>query len=205
MIHLILDGPGGNLVDRALRSVLSCYGMDWCSYELGTLAAWQLDELVFESENLILRKCGVGALESFAEAYLGFLKEEPVYWWLLMPPVARQWEGIGLAVLDARERFPWLRYCFLLSREFDNEVWQGAFARAGREVVDLMAIKGRTVMLPDLDIGRLVYTSTAGGAEVCLVMPRADRRTNEQVGELLGLAIDRLPLSAFFCNGSIEY
>jgi Uma2 family endonuclease len=59
-------------------------------------------------------------------------------------------------------------------------------------------VPGRTVMLPDLDVGRLVYTYSTGGAEVCLVMPRADRRTNGQVGELLGLAIDRLPLSAFF-------
>ena len=190
MIHFISTGAGAQLIDRALQSVLSCYGANWRTHEIGSLQAWELENAIFDTEHLILTGCETALLESFIQSYSDFIDRLPAHWWQILPPSVRQWESLVPTVLAATEKYPSLEATFLLSREFDGEIWKGIIAKVSPEIVDVLGKKGKVVMLPDLDLDKLRYTTATELARICLVMPRVDRQTNDRVRELLSVVID---------------
>ena len=191
MIHFV--SPGGELIDRSLQSVLSCYGAQWQSHQIVELQEWELDNLIADpSTHAILSGCDPAIVKIYFDK-LPITISTPAHWWQILPPSARGWEAIVPMVFAIKEKFSRLEYTFLLSDEVDGKVWTTIANKVPPQILNTIAKSGRIARLPSFDLQKLRYTYF-GKVQTCLVLPRADRLTNDRVGKLLSIIVDRVPL-----------
>jgi hypothetical protein len=203
VIHSISTGAGAELIDRALQSIFTCYAAQWRSHKISSLQAWELENLIFDTNHQILTGCEATILKSFFDSY-GKSIETPIYWWQILPPSARQWESIVPSVLALKTSSHNLQSTFLLSQEY-GEVWKTLITKVNPQTIELMNASASIVMLPDLDLQKLQYTPAPEPSQasyhsqqcrvaISLVMSRVDRQTTNRVGQLLSTVLDRVPI-----------
>ena len=188
MIHLI--SIDGGLVDRALQSILSCYGKEWQSTSVKDLAEWQIDDLISDSvAHQILTNCDE-ALLKYIKVLSVDVKLPAIHYWQVLSPSIHQWETITDLIVSIKQTFPGFRSTFVLSEEYNQIVWNQLFINISEQTRSL--IQNNFIVLPCLNLQELNYTSHHG-VRNCLVYTRLNNRvTIRKVNNLVSAVMSRL-------------
>lgn len=191
MIHYV--SSGGELVDRALQTLLTCYGASYQRYMFDTIADWQLDELLCDHQvHAIVSECDPVRFNIYLER-LPLSIDTRAHWWQVLPPCHRELQKIVSLVAGFTAKYKNLKYSFLLSQAYAAEIWKTIFTMVDSLTLKTIGQKNTLVRLPDIDLQKLNYTGYDSPMErlrqrqvrSCLIYPRADRFTNAKVTDLL--------------------
>lgn len=184
---------GGELVDRALQTLLTCYGASYQRYMFDTIADWQLDELLCDHQaHAIVSECDPVRFNIYLER-LPLCIDTRAHWWQVLPPCHRELQKIVSLVVEFNTKYKHLKYSFLLSQAYAADIWRTIFARVDSLTLKTIGQKNILVSLPDIDLQKLNYTGYDRQVRSCLIYPRADRSTNAKVAELLSTACQLHP------------
>jgi hypothetical protein len=184
---------GGELVDRALQTLLTCYGASYQQHVFPALPDWQLDELVCDDRvHAIVSECDPLQFSLYLEL-LPLQIDTRAHWWQVLPPCHRELQKIVSLVAGLTTKYRHLKYSFLLSQAYAADIWKTIFTRVDSLTLKTICQKNILVSLPDIDLQKLNYTGYDSPMErlrqrqirSCLVYPRSDRYTNAKVAELL--------------------
>jgi hypothetical protein len=176
---------GGELVDRALQSLLTCYGASYQQLVFHKLPDWQLDELICDHQvHAIVSECDPVRFNIYLER-LPLCIDTRAHWWQVLPPCHREVQKIVSLVSGFTAKYKNLKYSFLLSQAYAADIWKMIFTRVDSLTLKTIGQKNILVTLPDIDLQKLNYTDRNRQVRSCLIYPRADRYTNAQVAELL--------------------
>jgi hypothetical protein len=182
LIHYV--SSGGELVDRALQTLLTCYGASYQRYMFPALPDWQLDELLCEHEvHAIVSECDPVRFNIYLER-LPLSIDTRAHWWQILPPCHREVQKIVSLVAGFPVKYRHLKYSFLLSQAYAADLWKTTFIRVDSLTLKTIGQKNILVRLPDIDLQKLNYTAY-GQVRSCLIYPRSDRYINAKVTELL--------------------
>jgi hypothetical protein len=104
-----------------------------------------------------------------------------------------QWQKIVTSLKSIDANCVRLNHTFLLSHEYDAQIWVDIVKRIQPQIISSIASMGSITTFPDINLDKLSYTA-GSGLKNCLVFPRADRLTNQKVFQLLSVVVERLPL-----------
>jgi hypothetical protein len=176
---------GGELVDRALQSLLTCYGTSYQRYMFNTIADWQLDELLCDDRvHAIVSECDPVRFNTYLER-LPLKLDTRAHWWQVLPPCHRELQKIVSLVAGFTTKYRHLKYSFLLSQAYAADIWKTIFTRVDSLTLKTIVQKNILFKLPDIDLQKLSYTDRNRRLRSCLIYPRSDRYTNAKVTELL--------------------
>jgi hypothetical protein len=176
---------GGELVDRALQSLLTCYGASYQWHVFPVLPDWQLDELLCDREaHAIVSECDLVRFNIYLER-LPLRIDTRAHWWQILPPCHREVQKIVSLVAGFPTKYRHLKYSFLLSQAYTADIWKTIFSRVDSLTLKTLSQKNILVSLPDIDLQKLNYTGYDRQVLSCLIYPRADRSTNAKVAEIL--------------------
>jgi hypothetical protein len=176
---------GGELVDRALQTLLTCYGASYQRYMFDTIADWQLDELMCDHQvHAIVSECDPVRFNIYLER-LPLSIDTRAHWWQVLPPCHRELQKIVSLVAGFTTKYRHLKYSFLLSQAYAADIWKTIFTRVDSLTLKTIGQKNILVRVPDIDLQKLNYTDRNRQVRSCLIYPRADRYTNAKVAELL--------------------
>ena len=184
---------GGEVVDRALQTLLTCYGASYQRYMFHTLPDWKLDELLCDHlTHAIVSECDPVRFNIYLER-LPLCIDTRAHWWQVLPPCHRELQKIVSLVVEFNTKYKHLKYSFLLSQAYAADIWRTIFARVDSLTLKTIGQKNILVSLPDIDLQKLNYTGYDSPMErlrqrqvrSCLIYPRSDRYTNAKVAELL--------------------
>jgi hypothetical protein len=176
---------GGELVDRALQTLLTCYGGSYQRHMLPALPDWKLDELVCDDRvHAIVSDCDPVRFNIYLER-LPLSIDARAHWWQILPPCHRELQKIVSLVAGFTTKYKYLKYNFLLSQAYEADVWKSIFTRVDSLTLRSIGQKNILVRLPDIDLQKLNYTAYDRQVRSCLIYPRSDRYTNAKVAELL--------------------
>ena len=176
---------GGELVDRALQTLLTCYGASYQGYMFDTIADWQLDELMCDHQvHAIVSECDPLQFSLYLER-LPIGIDTRAHWWQILPPCHRELQKIVSLVPGLTTKYKRLKYSFLLSQAYAAEIWKTTFTRVDSLTLKTICQKNILVKLPDINLQKLNYTDRNRRVRSCLIYPRADRYTNAKVVDLL--------------------
>lgn len=191
MIHYV--SSGGELVDRALQTLLTCYGASYQRHMFPALPDWQLDELLCDDRvHAIVSECDPLQFSLYLER-LPIGIDTRAHWWQTLPPCHRELQKIVSLVPRLTTKYKRLKYSFLLSQAYAAEIWKTTFTRVDSLTLKTLGQKNILVSLPDIDLQKLNYTGYDSPMErlrqrqvrSCLIYPRSDRYTNAKVADLL--------------------
>lgn len=131
MIHFITPGEGTDLIEKALRSIFTCHGLEWQSFSMrAKIDRCILDDLVAEPLQLILSGADAETIEDFyhkpEQPYLPVYAEEigdvPVHLWYFVSPVGSSpKKAIEFARRIAEANFlANFRWTFLVPKGFES-------------------------------------------------------------------------------------
>lgn len=176
---------GGELVDRALQTLLTCYGASYQRHMFPTITDWKLDELVCDEEvHAIVSECDPVRFNIYLER-LPLSIDTRAHWWQILPPCHRDLQKIVSLVAGFTTKYKHLKYTFLLSQAYAADVWKTIFTRVDSLTLKTIWQKNILVTLPDIDLQKLNYTDRNRQVRSCLIYPRSDRYTNAKVADLL--------------------
>jgi hypothetical protein len=176
---------GGELVDRALQTLLTCYGASYQRHVFHKLPDWQLDELMCDDRvHAIVSECDPVRFNIYLER-LPLSIDTRAHWWQILPPCHRELQKIVSLVAGFTTKYKHLKYSFLLSQAYEAEIWKTIFTRVDSLTLKTIGQKNILVSLPDIDLQKLNYTAYDHQIRSCLSYPRTDRYTNAKVAELL--------------------
>lgn len=184
---------GGELVDRALQTLLTCYGASYQQHVFHKLPDWQLDELMCDHQvHAIVSECDPLQFSLYLER-LPIGIDTRAHWWQVLPPCHRELQKIVSLVAGFTTKYRHLKYSFLLSQAYAADIWKTIFTRVDSLTLKTIGQKNILVILPDIDLQKLNYTTYDSPMErlrqrrvrSCLIYPRADRFTNAKVAELV--------------------
>ncbi len=175
---------GGETIDRALQTLLTCYGVSYQRYMFDTIPDWQLDELLCDDRvHAIVSECDPVKFSIYLER-LPLRIDTRAHWWQVLPPCHRELEKVVALVAGFSAKYQHLKYSFLVSQAYAADVWKTIFSRVDSLTLKTIGQKNVLVRLPDIDFQKLNYTDR-GQVRSCLIYPRADRYTNAKVADLL--------------------
>jgi hypothetical protein len=176
---------GGDLVDRALQTLLTCYGASYQRHMFPEIPDWQLDELVCDHlTHAIVSECDPVRFNIYLER-LPLSIDTRAHWWQILPPCHRDIQKIVGLVAGFSTKYRHLKYSFLLSQAYAADIWKVIFTRVDSDTLKTIGQKNILVNLPYIDLQKLNYTDRNRQVRSCLIYPRADRYTNAKVAELL--------------------
>ncbi len=184
---------GGEVVDRALQTLLTCYGASYQRHIFTALPDWQLDELLWDDRvHAIISECDPLQFSLYLDR-LPIGIDTRAHWWQILPPCHRELQKIIFLVAGLTTKYKHLKYSFLLSQAYKSEIWKTIFDRVDSLTLTTIGQKNMLVSLPDIDLQKLNYTAHNSPMEMlrqrqvrsCLIYPRADRFTNANVAELV--------------------
>jgi hypothetical protein len=176
---------GGELVDRALQTLLTCYGASYQQHVSHQLPDWQLDELMCDDRvHAILSECDPVRFNIYLER-LPLRIDTRAHWWQILPPCHRELQKIVSLVAGFTTKYRHLKYSFFLSQAYTADIWKTIFSRVDSLTLKTLGQKNILVSLPDIDLQKLNYTGYDRQVRSCLIYPRADRSTNAKVADLL--------------------
>jgi hypothetical protein len=176
---------GGELVDRALQTLLTCYGASYQHHDFNSLPSWQLDELFCDHQvHAIVSECDPFGFDDYLNR-LPLKIDTRAHWWQVLPPCPKQIQKIVTSVIGSKNRYRHLRYSFFLSKAYDPLVWQTIFKRVDLSVLKPIIEDNTLFKIPDIDLHKLNYTDRNRQIRSCLVHSRSDRYTNAKVADLL--------------------
>ncbi|WP_310425351.1 hypothetical protein [Chamaesiphon sp. VAR_48_metabat_135_sub] len=175
---------GGEVVDRALQTLLTCYGTSSQRHVFHKLPDWQLDELMCDLQvHAIVSECDPVGFNIYLER-LPVSIDTRAHWWQILPPCHRELQKIVSLVAGFTTKYRHLKYSFLLSQAYEADIWKTIFTRIDSLTLRTIGQKNILVKLPDIDLQKLNYTAY-GQVRSCLIYPRSDRYTNAKVADLL--------------------
>ncbi len=176
---------GGESVERALQTLLTCYGASYQRHVFHKLPDWQLDELMCDHRvHTIVSECDPVRFNIYLER-LPLSIDTRAHWWQILPPCHRDLQKIVSLVAGFTTKYKHLKYTFLLSQAYAADVWKTIFTRVDSLTLKTIGQKNILVRLPDIDLQKLNYTAHNRQVRSCLIYPRSDRSTNAKVAELL--------------------
>jgi hypothetical protein len=176
---------GGELVDRALQTLLTCYGAAYQQHVFHKLPDWQLDELMCDRQvHAIVSDCDPVRFNIYIDR-LPLSIDTRAHWWQVLPPCHRELQKIVSLVAGFTTKYRHLKYSFLLSQAYAADIWKTIFTRVDSLTLKTIGQKNILVSLPDFELQKLNYTACNRQVRSCLIYPRADRSTNAKVAELL--------------------
>jgi hypothetical protein len=176
---------GGELVDRALQTLLTCYGAAYQQHVFHKLPDWQLDELMCDRQaHAIVSECDPLQFSLYLER-LPLRIDTRAHWWQVLPPCHRELQKIVSLVAGFTTKYRHLKYSFLLSQSYAADIWKTIFTRVDSLTLKTIGQKNILVRIPDFELQKLNYTAYNRQVRSCLIYPRADRSTNAKVAELL--------------------
>jgi hypothetical protein len=183
LIHYV--SSGGELVDRALQTLLTCYGASYQQHVFHQLPDWQLDELMCDDRvHAIVSECDPLQFSLYLDR-LPLKIDTRAHWWQILPPCHRELQNIVSLVAGITTKYRHLKYSFLLSQAYAADIWKTIFTRVDSLTLKTIGQKNILVTLPDIDLQKLNYTDRNRQICSCLIYPRSDRYTNAKVAELL--------------------
>jgi hypothetical protein len=183
LIHYV--SSGGELVDRALQTLLTCYGASYQQNVFHQLPDWQLDELMCDDRvHAIVSECDPLQFSLYLDR-LPLKIDTRAHWWQILPPCHRELQNIVSLVAGITTKYRHLKYSFLLSQAYAADIWKTIFTRVDSLTLKTIGQKNILVTLPDIDLQKLNYTDRNRQICSCLIYPRSDRYTNAKVAELL--------------------
>jgi hypothetical protein len=175
---------GGESVDRALQTLLTCYGASYQRHMFPALPDWKLDELVCDDRvHAIVSECDPVRFNIYVER-LPLSIDTRAHWWQILPPCQRELQKIVSLVAGLTTKYRHLKYSFLLSQAYEADIWKTIFTRVDFHTLRTIGQKNILFRLPDIDLQKLNYTAY-GQVRSCLIYPRSDRYTNAKVADLL--------------------
>ena len=176
---------GGELVDRALQSVLTCYGASYQRHMFPTLPDWKLDELLCDHQvHALMSECDPLKFHLYLDR-LPIKIDTRAHWWQVLPPCHKQIQKIVSLVVGFNSKYKYLKYSFFLSQAYEASVWKTIFTRVDPHVLKAIDRKDILFRLVDIDLHKLNYTYYNRQIRSCLVHSRSDRRTNDKITDLL--------------------
>ena len=176
---------GGELVDRALQSVLTCYGASYQRHMFPTLPDWKLDELLCDHQvHALMSECDPLKFHLYLDR-LPIKIDTRAHWWQVLPPCHKQIQKIVSLVVGFNSKYKHLKYSFFLSQAYEASVWQTIFTKVDSQILKAIDRKGILFRLADIELHKLNYTYYNRQIRSCLVYPRSDRYTNAKVSDLL--------------------
>lgn len=184
---------GGELVNRALQTLLTCYGASYQQHVYHKLPDWQLDELMCDHRvHAIVSECDPVRFNIYLER-LPLSIDTRAHWWQILPPCHRELQKIVSLVTGFTTKYKHLKYTFLLSKAYAADIWKTIFTRVDSLTLKTIGQKNILVKLPDIDLQKLNYTAYNRQVRSCLIYPRSDRYTNDKVADLLSTACQLHP------------
>jgi hypothetical protein len=171
---------GGELVDRALQTLLTCYGASYQQHMFSEIHDWQLDDRV----HAIVSECDPVRFNIYLER-LPLSIDTRAHWWQILPPCHRELQQIVSLVAGFTTKYRHLKYSFLLSQAYEASIWKTIFTRVDSLTLKTIGQKNILIRLPDIDLQKLNYTDRNRQVRSCLIYPRADRLTNGKAANLL--------------------
>ena len=176
---------GGELIDRALQTLLTCYGASYQQHVFHKLPDWQLDELMCDCQvHAIVSECDPVRFNIYLDR-LPLSIDTRAHLWQVLPPCHRELQKIVSLVAGFTTKYRHLKYSFLLSQAYAADIWKTIFNRVDSLTLKTLGQKNRLFSLPDIDLQKLNYTGYDRKVRSCLIYPRADRSTNAKVANLL--------------------
>lgn len=176
---------GGELVDRALQTLLTCYGASYQQHVFHKLPDWQLDELMCDDRvHAIVSECDPVRFNTYLER-LPLSIDTRAHWWQVLPPCHRELQKIVSLLAGFTTKYKYLKYSFLLSQAYKASIWKTIFNRVDSHTLRTIDRKHLIANLPDIDLQKLNYTGYDRQVRSCLIYPRSDRYTNAKVTDLL--------------------
>ncbi len=182
---------GGESVERALQTLLTCYGASYQRHLFPEIPDWKLDELLCDDRvHAIVSECDPVRFNIYLER-LPLRIDTRAHWWQILPPCHRELQKIVSLVAGFTTKYKHLKYTFLLSQVYKASIWETIFDRVDSHTLSTIGQKNILVRLPDIDLQKLNYTDRNRQVRSCLIYPRSDRQTNAKVADLL-LTISRI-------------
>ena len=173
------------MVDRALQTLLTCYGASYQQHVFHQLPDWQLDELMCDHRiHAIVSECDPVRFNIYLNC-LPLKIDTRAHWWQTLPPCHRELQKVVSLVAEFTTKYRHLKYSFLLSQAYTADIWKTIFSRVDSLTLKTIGQKNILVRLPDIDLQKLNYMARNRQVRSCLIYPRADRSTNAKVSELL--------------------
>lgn len=175
----------GNLVDRALQTLLTCYGASYQRHMFPALPDWKLDELLCDDRvHAIVSECDPVRFNNYLDR-LPLRIDTRAHWWQVLPPCHLELQKIVSLVARFTTKYKHLKYSFLLSQAYSADIWKMIFTRVDSLTLKTIGQKNTLFRLTDIDLQKLNYTDRDRQVRSCLIYPRADRHTNAKVTDLL--------------------
>ncbi|WP_373539545.1 hypothetical protein [Chamaesiphon sp.] len=179
------------LPNRALQTLLTCYGASYQRHMFPSLPDWQLDELLCDDRvHAIVSECDPLQFSLYLDR-LPLQIDTRAHWWQILPPYHRELQKIVSLVAGFTTKYRHLKYSFLLSQAYEADVWKTIFTRVDSLTLKTIGQKNILFSLPNIDLQKLNYTDRNRQIRSCLIYPRSDRYTNAKVADLL-LALSQL-------------
>ena len=176
---------GGEVVDRALQSLLTCYGASYQRHMFPTIPDWKLDELLCDHQvHALVSECDPLKFHLYLDR-LPIKIDTRAHWWQVLPPCHKQIQKIVSLVVGFNSKYKHLKYSFFLSQAYEASVWQTIFTKVDSQILKAIDRKGILFRLADIELHKLNYTYYNRQIRSCLVYPRSDRYTNAKVTNLL--------------------
>jgi hypothetical protein len=184
---------GGELVDRALQTLLTCYGAAYQQHVFHKLPDWQLDELMCDRQvHAIVSDCDPVRFNIYIDR-LPLSIDTRAHWWQVLPPCHRELQNIVSLVAGFTTKYRHLKYSFLLSQSYAADIWKTIFTRVDSLTLKTIGQKNILFRIPDFELQKLNYTAYNRQVRSCLIYPRADQSTNAKVAELLSTIVQIQP------------
>jgi hypothetical protein len=176
---------GGELVDRALQTLLTCYGASYQRHIFTAIPDWQLDELLCDRQvHALMSECDPLKFHLYLDR-LPIKIDTRAHWWQVLPPCHKQIQKIVSLVVGFNSKYKYLKYSFFLSQAYEASVWKTIFTRVDSHILKAIDRKDILFRLADVDLHKLNYTYYNRQIRSCLVYPRSDRHTNAKISDLL--------------------
>jgi hypothetical protein len=173
------------LPNRALQTLLTCYGASYQQHVFHKLPDWQLDELMCDHQvHAIVSECDPLQFSLYLDR-LPIKIDTRAHWWQILPPCHRELQKIVSLVAGCTTKYRHLKYSFLLSQAYEVSIWKTIFTMVDSLTLKTIGQKNILVRVPDIDLQKLNYTDRNRQICSCLIYPRADRCTNAKVADLL--------------------
>jgi hypothetical protein len=184
---------GGELIDRALQTLLTCYGASYQQHVFHKLPDWRLDELMCDRQvHAIVSECDPVRFNIYIDR-LPLSIDTRAHWWQVLPPCHRELQNIVSLVAGFTTKYRHLKYSFLLSQSYAADIWKTIFTRVDSLTLKTIGQKNILVSLPDFELQKLNYTAYNRQICSCLIYPRSDRYTNAKVADLLSTICELQP------------
>ncbi len=163
------------LPNRALQTLLTCYGASYQQHVFHRLPEWQLDELLWDDRvHAIVSECDPVRFNIYLER-LPLCIDTRAHLWQVLPPCHRELQKIVSLVAGFTTKYRHLKYSFLLSQAYAADIWKTIFTRVDSLTLKTIGQKNTLVRLPDIDLQKINYTDRNRQVRSCLIYPRADR------------------------------